>query len=98
MAVLEFLAMNSNGKHISVSVAVFESDRTGESSEHLDDSTQTHWRRYVFLLLVLLDGIISIHRTPERLHTPENVTRASLHKAVSNKWVKYQFVGNYPFT
>lgn len=45
-----------------------------------------------------LDGILSIHETPEGLHGLENyVIWASNDKVVSSKWVKLQFWENYPF-
>lgn len=40
-----------------------------------------------------LGGILSVCETLEQLHLLEKVTRAYMQKAMSSKWVKYQFWG-----
>lgn len=74
---------------------------------HLPDSTKLHRRHIIFIFLLYvcvhgccrhqIGGILSICETPEQLHGLENVAGAQIHKAVSSKRVKYQFLVNYPF-
>lgn len=44
-----------------------------------------------------LDEIFSAHEAPEQSCESENVTRISIHKVVSYKWVKYYLRVNNPF-
>lgn len=41
-----------------------------------------------------LDGILSIHETPEWLRGFENVTGPYVHITVRRTWVKFQFSAN----
>lgn len=81
-------------KH-GVSIVVF----CQMSSRHLGDTTRAVWRHVVVLRWSRgppLGEIPSVCETPEWLRALENVTWASIFKAVSSKWVKYYFRWTIP--
>lgn len=45
-----------------------------------------------------MNGILSTLETSKQFCELDNVTRASIHKVVSTKWVKFQFSVNYPLS